>query len=176
MSRNDRIINTTATRDEPERDRWGTNVLVVDWIVQHFGPIDFDGAADDETALVPRYAGQGGLIEDGLGEPWPDSEHAFCNPPYSRSAGGLEAWCRAMFENSRRFPVTGLFFSRTETKAWHNYVSKAHIVYFIKRRLKFIDPATREVKGFAPAPSVIVHWRPDYEGPPAYRNLDFKHS
>lgn len=162
----DRLINTSG------KDRWGTPPEVVRWVLENIGPITLDAAADDETALVEHYIGPGGLVEDALENEWPETDGvAFCNPPYSKRAGGLEAWCRAMYENSRRMVVVGLFFSRTETKAWHNFVALADRVYFVKKRLKFIDPDTGKVAGWAPAPSVIVVWRPRYAGPPSYRNL-----
>ena len=197
------IPNTTG------KDDWRTPPLVLDWVRSRYGRIDLDLCATDQTvAVCPLYVGPG---RAGLGgeehvaldrhdirrndwtdalrwdpELWtaPASSHVWCNPPYSRPAGGLEAWCRKMYEVSLAgYRVTSLFFARTETVAWHEYVAKASEVWFIRRRLKFLDPETGEPRHPAPAPSVLVHWdaHQDWRNPatreggsPDYHNLDLQ--
>jgi hypothetical protein len=160
-------------------DDWGTPPEVYRWIHENVGTIKMDAAPQFRTETVYGAAVQDGLAkwrvrpnDDGTPMLLDQNGIGYCNPPYSRAAGGLEAWTRSMYRNSHSVTVVGLFFARTETKAWHNWVSKAAGVWFIKGRLRFIDPATGERGGTAPAPSVLVVWRPGHHGPPTYRNLD----
>lgn len=80
----DRIINTSG------KDRWGTPPEVIEWVIRNVGIIGLDAAADEETAICHRY------LTDAFIDPWPVVGVAFCNPPYSRRAGGLAAWCELM--------------------------------------------------------------------------------
>lgn len=83
---------------------------------------------------------------DGLSIEW--GESTFCNPPYS----DLKNWCKKAYEESLKGKtVVMLIPSRTDTKAWHDYVMKAKEIRFIKGRLKFGDS-----KNSAPFPSCIV--------------------
>ena len=86
----------------------------------------------------------------------------WCNPPYSREAGGLLRWC-AKFDAAARAGavVCALFFVRCETKAWHRHVVNADEVHLFEGRLRFVDPSTGERgAASAPAPSCLVIWRP----------------
>lgn len=75
----------------------------------------------------------------------------FVNPPYSQ----LKEWCKACYEHSLKgATVVMLIPSRTDTKAWHDYVMKADEIRFIKGRLKFGNS-----KNSAPFPSAIVIFR-----------------
>ena len=43
------------------------------------------------------------------------------------------------------------FQARTDTRYWHDYVMKAHAIYFVKGRLKFGNGETS-----APFPSAVI--------------------
>lgn len=171
------IPNTTGT------DGWRTPPVILDHVVARYGRIDLDlAAADQRVAVCPSYVGPGrapGPWTDGLTwNPWawtaPRRSHIWCNPPYSREGGGLEAWCQRFHEASLAgYRVTALFFARTETRAWHLYVREAYEVSFLRRRVKFLHPTTGQPVGTAPAPSVLVHWSGS-NAAPMFRFLDLK--
>jgi len=83
---------------------------------------------------------------DGLSIEWGKSN--FVNPPYSN----LKLWCKKSFEEWKKGKtVVMLIPSRTDTKAWHEYIMKATEIRFIKGRLKFGGS-----KNSAPFPSAII--------------------
>lgn len=83
---------------------------------------------------------------EGLDREWGTS--VFVNPPYS----ALGMWCKkAHQEHLKGKVVVMLIPSRTDTRAWHDYVMKAKEIRFIKGRLKFGD-----AKFNAPFPSAVV--------------------
>lgn len=85
----------------------------------------------------------------GLDIEWGKSN--FVNPPYSQ----LRAWCKKAYEEWQKGKtVVMLIPSRTDTKAWHEYVMKAAEIRFIKGRLKFGD-----AKNSAPFPSAVIVFR-----------------
>ncbi len=88
---------------------------------------------------------------DGLAVDW--GSITFCNPPYSK----LYDWLKKGFEEfSKGKTVVFLIPSRTDTRAWHEFVMKAAEIRFIKGRLKFGD-----AKNSAPFPSCIVVFKTD---------------
>ncbi|HEY5688553.1 MAG TPA: DNA N-6-adenine-methyltransferase [Yeosuana sp.] len=83
---------------------------------------------------------------DGLSMEW--GERTFCNPPYSK----LSKWIEKAYKESLKNKLIVLLIpSRTDTKAWHEYIMKSTDIRFIKGRLKFGN-----AKHNAPFPSVIV--------------------
>jgi site-specific DNA-methyltransferase (adenine-specific) len=83
---------------------------------------------------------------DGLEVEWGNSN--FVNPPYSK----LAAWIQKSYQEWKKGKTVVLLIpSRTDTKAWHEYIMKASSIRFIKGRLKFGD-----AKNSAPFPSCIV--------------------
>ena len=83
---------------------------------------------------------------NGLSIPW--KERNFVNPPYSQ----LYEWLKKGYEESFKGRLcVFLIPSRTDTKAWHDFVMKAKEIRFIKGRLKFSDH-----KNSAPFPSCVV--------------------
>lgn len=182
----DRIINTTG------KDDWATPPWVIAYVLRHLDAqrFDLDAAAQKATAVAPRYMGpdhRDPRFRDALEADWFEAAGGgrvwfsadgrgpliWDNNPYSKAAGGLDRWCMANAAAALRgATVAGLFFARTETAAWHDWVSRAAEVHFIRARLKFIDPATSKPRqGWdkkaekwrdqpAPAPSVIAIWTP----------------
>lgn len=84
---------------------------------------------------------------DGLNIEWGESN--FVNPPYGRE---LTKWIKKGFEEWKKGKtIVFLIPSRTDTKAWHEYIMKATEIRFIKGRLKF-----GEATNSAPFPSAII--------------------
>ena len=167
--RHNRIINTTG------KDDWATPLWVVQYALQRLdvGRFDLDAAAKADTAKAAQYLGPDHTdpaMRDALSADWAAlGQNVWCNPPYSRKAGGLWRWLGKAVEASERgATVAALFFARTETAAWHDHVLRAAEVHLFRGRLSFIDPATGESPGPAPAPSALVIWRANHPGPPVF--------
>lgn len=83
---------------------------------------------------------------EGLDREWGTS--VFVNPPYS----ALGMWCKKAYkEHLKGKTVVMLIPSRTDTRAWHDYVMKADEIRFIRGRLKFGG-----AKWNAPFPSAVI--------------------
>lgn len=87
-----------------------------------------------------------GLTKEWFGRVW-------CNPPYGSEAYPfLEKWSKY------RGPGLCLLFTRTDIKAWHNYIfPTAKYIFFIKGRLKFCRPDGSQ-HATANAASCLVAW------------------
>lgn len=105
---------------------------------------------------------------DGLLIDWKESN--FVNPPYGQAIG---KWIfKAAHEANKGKLVVILIPARTDTAYWHNYVLRAHEIWFIKRRLRFIDQEFD-----APFPSVIVIFRGklrDFNHQPIIKSVNTK--
>lgn len=115
------------------------------------GEFDFtlDPCAAPENAKCERYFTK---EQNGLEQSWA-GERVFMNPPYGRIVTGL--WiAKAYHEAQKGALVVCLIPSRTDTAWWHNFVSKAAEVRFIRGRVKFIGG-----RHSAPFPSAIVVFR-----------------
>ena len=55
--------------------------------------------------------------------------------------------------------------SRTDTKAFHKFAPRASRVFFIKGRLKFIDPETQRERDSAPFPSMLLEFGTQHRKP-----------
>ena len=76
------------------------------------------------------------------------------NPPYGRTIG---QWIRKAWESSRNgATVVCLLPARTDTLWWHDCVSRATEIRFLKGRLRFEGAANS-----APFPSAVVVFRRD---------------
>lgn len=118
-------------------DCWSTPSDVYEKLNKEFN-FDFDPCPLNEN---PTF--------DGLSIPWGKS--TFCNPPYSQ----LKLWIKKAYDESPLGKtVVMLIPSRTDTKAWHDYVMKSSDIRFIKGRLKFGN-----AKNSAPFPSAIIVFR-----------------
>lgn len=173
------------------KDDWATPQYIVDWCADHLGieGFDLDACAKVDSAKAPEWIGpdrEDELERDAMAGPWRRGKGptwVWFNPPYSRKGGGIGKWCeRAMIAaRDEACVVACCVFAKTETVAWHESISKAHEVFFIRGRLRFVDPITglapMDKKGqpqSAPAPSILVFWRPGHSGPPTYHNLDLR--
>lgn len=84
---------------------------------------------------------------NGLNIDW--EERNFVNPPYGTQ---IKHWVKKAYEESLKGKlVVMLIPSRTDTRYWHDFVMKAHEIWFVKGRLKFDDCGKP-----APFPSAII--------------------
>jgi len=108
---------------------------------------DLDPCASDDNFKCPNYFTK---EDDGLKKPW--FGNVFVNPPYGQEIG---KWVERSYYQAVTNPdvktVVMLIPSRTDTKYWHDYVMRSHLIYFIRGRLKFSN-----MKNSAPFPSAIV--------------------
>ena len=93
--------------------------------------------------------------DDGLAQAWGDNI-CWMNPPYGKEiASWIEKAYRASLKGAT---VVALLPSRTDTRWWHQYVTKGEITY-LKGRLKFRNIAGH-AETSAPFPSAVVVFRP----------------
>jgi len=147
------------------RGNWGTPAALFDRLDAEFG-FEIDAAALSNTAKIANYIGpdhKDWTRRDCLHNAWPGDGPAFMNPPYGRQVG---EFVRAGCSEGRRRVVVLLILARTDTSWWHDYAMQAAELRFIRGRVKFIDPDTGEGEHPCPAPSVVVVFRPEHEGPP----------
>ena len=81
---------------------------------------------------------------DGLSYPW--NRNVFCNPPFgSRNGNNIKNWINKMMEESnnynKSYVYTMLLPARTDTRYFQELIwKKGSVIYFIKGRLKFVNP------------------------------------
>ena len=174
MTTGDKFVNTTG-KDDWMSPEWAYEYAAKIVGVEHF---DLDAAALSFSTLCSEWYGPDHPDpdrRDALAVEWPPV-FVWCNPPYSKRGGGLFKWCEAFVKaKDRGATVAALFFARTDTKAWHEFVTRASEVHLFKGRLKFLDPDTGEpTANCAPAPSCLVIWTPGEDGPPRYIHTEKK--
>jgi site-specific DNA-methyltransferase (adenine-specific) len=143
-------------------DEWATPQTLFDALDAEFA-FDLDVAARPENAKCAQFYSPD---EDGLSQVWAGT--CFMNPPYSQ----VRAWAEKAYRESRKSGclVVGLLFARSDTRWWHDYAMKAAEIRFIRGRVKFSRPG-RESVG-SPAPSAVIIWKSESEGPPKIRELE----
>ena len=141
--------NTQQTMFSSKSKEWATPQHFFDKLDDMFGPFTLDPCANSSNYKVMTHFTE---KEDGLEQDW-GGEVVFMNPPYGRS---IKAWIKKAYEESQKKDTTvvALIPSRTDTKYWHDYVLKAHELYFVKGRLKFGNG-----ENSAPFPSAVVIFR-----------------
>lgn len=138
------VMFTSARTGEKQQDRWQTPQAIFSQLNDEFH-FTLDAAAESTTALCPAYFTE---QDDALTQSW-ESQVVFCNPPYSK----LKAFARKAYEESLKgVTVVMLVPARTDTQAFHHYLSKGE-VRFIKGRLKFLQQG--KVQNTAPFPSMV---------------------
>lgn len=109
---------------------------------------DLDVAASNHNAKCARFFTE---VTDGLRQSW--SSVCWMNPPYGR---GINKWVEKAYEEAQKGATVVCFIpARTDTKWWHDYVSKAAEIRFVRGRVKFVGS-----KNSATFPSVIVVFKP----------------
>ena len=135
----DKALFSSATAE------WETPHDLFAFLDKRFG-FEVDVCATAENAKCARWYDK---KTDGLSREW--AGRCWMNPPYGREIG---AWVRkARLEAERGALVVGLLPARTDTKWWHENVTRHADVCFIAGRLRF-----GAAKNSAPFPSAVVVW------------------
>jgi phage N-6-adenine-methyltransferase len=137
-----------------ERTDWETPAWLFRSLDAEFG-FTLDVCATPANAKCARYFTP---ADDGLAQDWGDNV-CWMNPPYSTKS--TPPWMRKAWVASQAgATVVCLVFARTDTRWFHDYVvGKAAEVRYIKGRVKFVG-----AKSCAPAPSIIIVYRPGRGG------------
>lgn len=141
---NSKAFNTVKTEES-------TNVwLTPRELLDKLGHFDLDPCAATirpwDCADINYTKEDNGLIQQWFGRVW-------CNPPY-----GSEAYPFLKKFSEYKGPGLMLLFTRTDIKAWHDYIfPTAKYLFFIKGRLKFCRPDGSQ-KATANAASCLIAW------------------
>jgi phage N-6-adenine-methyltransferase len=136
-------------------DEWSTPQALFDLLDLEFD-FTLDPCATNENTKCEDYCD---AEMDGLSVPWV-GHRAFVNPPYSK----LKSWlAKCAKERELGALSVALIPSRTDTKAWHDYIwdQTTHCprpgveIRFLKGRLKF-----GAAENSAPFPSALIIFRP----------------
>lgn len=152
-------------------DEWETPQDLFDTLNGEFN-FFWDAAATGENTKCNHGHYFDKLGCDALTTDWPRLP-VWLNPPHSKWQEFVK---KAYEESLKGTTVVCLIPSRTDTKAWHDYVMRAYEIRFIKGRLKFGDS-----KNSAPFPSCVVVFKGDQsilefmaglDGPANVRSID----
>lgn len=133
---------------------WATPQDLFDALNQEFD-FDLDVCATEDNAKCSRFFS---ISDNGLAQPWVGT--CFCNPPYGSQ---IRHWIQKAFLSSLEGATVVLLMpARTDTQYWHEYVTKATEVRFLKGRLRFGGSLNS-----APFPSAVVIFRPPAERSPS---------
>lgn len=126
--------------DSPE---WSTPQDLFDKLDAEFR-FETDVCATAENAKCEQFYTR---ADNGLEQPW--TGVCWMNPPYGAEIG---AWVAKAHQSAMHgATVVCLVPARTDTKWWHDHVTKAKDVRFLRGRLKFGG-----CKNSAPFPSAVV--------------------
>lgn len=144
-------------------DEWRTP----EWVYKPYGPFDLDAAATAENTLAPKFITK---EDNAFYKTWdhyvPRGSKIWCNPPYSKQGGPLNAWITVflMERNLNGMHIIACLPSDTSTK-WFHYLyyemnSFHRKIHFLKPRVRFIDPATGKPGGSPKFGTIIVEFIP----------------
>ena len=121
------------------------------WIFEKLG-VEFDLDPASPIGGVPWIPAKKhySLEDDGLKRSWHGS--VWLNPPYGKETG---SWLQAM--NQHKNGIV-LVFARTDTKWYHEFLTKADAILFLKGRIKFIDGLNKTGKSGAGSGSLLAAW------------------
>jgi len=121
------------------------------WIFDQLG-IEFDldpAAPTGGVAWIPAKQHydifRDGLISEWFGRVW-------LNPPYGKHT---EQWLEKMHHHRNGL---ALVFARTDCNWFHNYVTKADAILFVKQRIKFVDGLGVTSGSGAGCGSMLIAW------------------
>lgn len=141
---------SSARTGEKEQDTWETPSWLFNALNNKFN-FSLDATASVDNHLCDEFFT---AEDDAIRQSWKGLS-TYCNPPYSQ----LKAFAKKAYEEaSEGALVVMLIPARTDTVAFHEYLSKGH-VYFLKGRLKFTLAGVE--KDCAPFPSMIVVMSPE---------------
>ena len=110
---------------------WGTPQWLFDWSNREYGPFALDAAAKPANAKCDRFFTE---ADDGLNQHW-GPETVWCNPPYADCKAWVE---KAHWESTyHHTSVVLLLPAYTGTQWWHDSVSAAAQVVFLRKKFKF---------------------------------------
>jgi len=93
------------------------------------------------------------LEDDGLASPW--GGNVWLNPPYGKHT---IQWLGKMHQHRQGI---ALVFARTDCKWFHEYVTKADAILFLKGRVKFVDGLGITNGSGAGSGSMLIAWGSD---------------
>jgi len=129
------------------RHDWETPQFLFDGLNAEFR-FDVDVCSTPENAKCRRFFTE---EDDGLQQEWTGA--CWMNPPYGRQ---IARWVEKAFKSSLDGAlVVCLVPARTDTQWWHQYVTRASDIRFLRGRLKFGG-----AENSAPFPSAVVVFRP----------------
>lgn len=162
----------SATPDDPNDDAacWRTPPEVFRPLNRefHFG---LDAAARQGTQLVPWWIGpnhpnpdrRNAFTADWRACKCPGAQSVFVNPPYG---GDVFRWMRLARRWSDHMATVALVMGRTDVPWFHMEVMPyAAELRFVRGRITFLRVDGSKATS-APAPSVVIVWRPGHVGPP----------
>jgi len=169
-----------------ERTTWRTPDWLFDVLDEEFS-FDLDAAATDAVKKTDLYLGPdhaNPLCRDALSRDWSqvptdggyrDVRSVWLNPPYG---AGVGRWVnKAQLEcYLGGVTVVVLINSQTDTLWFADAVQKADEVRFHTGRIAFVDPETGEPANRPTNRSMIVVFRPHWDGPPRYSVVDYRPS
>lgn len=127
-------------------DDWATPADFFKAADDEFGPLLLDVCASPLNAKCVRFFTR---EDNGLAQVW--GGRCWMNPPYGREIGKWVKRAREAAESGEAERVVCLLPARTDTAWWHDHISRAAVVRFLRGRLKFGG-----CKNSAPFPSVLV--------------------
>lgn len=136
-----------------DRQEWRTPRELARGLVARF-EIDLDAAAKAETAIVPRYLGPGGLLEDARFPPWSHvGSRIFCNPPFSQFEAFAHQAIRAYEDGSC---VVLLGPANPDTRWFHRLATAGAHLGIFRGRVRYEPPPGVEQAKHGPAfPSAL---------------------
>lgn len=139
---------TQKTLFSSRSDEWETPPVLVNNLEKIFGKFNLDPCATESNRKCDNYYT---INEDGLNQQW--YGNVFINPPYS----AIDKWVKKSYNEAMNnaLKTVMLIPSRTDTRYFHDYITKSSKIYFLKGRVKFGD-GIGLVGTCAPFPSIIV--------------------
>lgn len=155
-----------ACHEIEARDLWRTPPPVFHFYDRAYG-FALDAAACRRDHLAPWYIGPD---QDGLRTSWVRAaggagRSVWCNPPYSRRAGGLAAWVtKARAEAHAGLDVVLLIPPATDAAYWSEIDREVQAgrgrVDLVRGRLAFRHPVTGDPQASNRGGSAVVHFWP----------------
>jgi phage N-6-adenine-methyltransferase len=129
---------SSSTKDA-WRDEWQTPKWLFDQLNNEYH-FNVDAAATYGNHLCEGFFTK--INPDALSINWYSAanfrQRFWLNPPYSKIAAFMN---KAYEESLKGATVVCLIPARTDTRYWHDYCMKASEIRFIKKRVKFDNPA-----------------------------------
>src|SRR3989304_872353 len=134
-------------------DEWRPPPWLFDRLNAKFGPFDLDAAATAGNRLCPRFWTR---EDDALTKPW--EGRVFCNPPYSKAAGGPGEWlAKTWIEiRARRAAMIVLLLPLDATRWGADAFMRSSAVILFDGRLSFVGTDGRPVRGNRYGSTVFV--------------------